>query len=220
MSCPEHPFAYLVEDDRAGDVICTECGLVVGDRIVDVASNWPQMKSASPSKVHQQCESTAQEICARLCLPSAFEQKATALFNNFGCVRDGDSKAAASVYLACKEFGSPRSLKEICAASPATEKQTSKAVFKMPSKRPKYLPNNPDGFVQRICARLDLPFAVIKASLKLAGSESLSGFSPVVRAAASVCVTAKVSIRVMTTASGASPSKIRKAIKALQHPSI
>ncbi|CAN9513462.1 unnamed protein product [Ophioblennius macclurei] len=38
--CPYHPDANLVEDFRAGDVICPECGLVVGDRVIDVGSEW------------------------------------------------------------------------------------------------------------------------------------------------------------------------------------
>jgi transcription initiation factor TFIIB len=32
--CPQHPDAPLIEDYRAGDMICSECGLVVGDRCV------------------------------------------------------------------------------------------------------------------------------------------------------------------------------------------
>ncbi|KAL3205946.1 hypothetical protein MRX96_040535 [Rhipicephalus microplus] len=38
--CPDHPDAALVEDYRAGDMICPQCGLVVGDRIVDVGTEW------------------------------------------------------------------------------------------------------------------------------------------------------------------------------------
>jgi len=40
VKCPTHPNAFLVEDYRAGDMICPECGLVVGDRVVDVGSEW------------------------------------------------------------------------------------------------------------------------------------------------------------------------------------
>ena len=32
VQCPHHPGAALVEDHSAGDMICPECGLVVGDR--------------------------------------------------------------------------------------------------------------------------------------------------------------------------------------------
>jgi transcription initiation factor TFIIIB Brf1 subunit/transcription initiation factor TFIIB len=34
IQCPEHPDTPLVEDYHAGDMICPECGLVVGDRCV------------------------------------------------------------------------------------------------------------------------------------------------------------------------------------------
>ena len=40
VKCPSHPDAPLVEDHRAGDMICSECGLVVGDRVIDVGSEW------------------------------------------------------------------------------------------------------------------------------------------------------------------------------------
>lgn len=32
VCCNAHPDAVLIEDYRAGDQICSECGLVVGDR--------------------------------------------------------------------------------------------------------------------------------------------------------------------------------------------
>ena len=32
LFCRNHPNAPLVEDYRAGDMVCPECGLVVGDR--------------------------------------------------------------------------------------------------------------------------------------------------------------------------------------------
>ena len=38
--CPSHPDAALIEDHRAGDMICSACGLVVGDRVIDVGSEW------------------------------------------------------------------------------------------------------------------------------------------------------------------------------------
>ncbi|XP_067119237.1 transcription initiation factor IIB-like, partial [Centruroides vittatus] len=38
--CPYHPDAALIEDYSAGDTICPECGLVVGDRVIDVGVEW------------------------------------------------------------------------------------------------------------------------------------------------------------------------------------
>ena len=40
VACKFHPGASLIEDYRAGDQICSECGLVVGDRVIDVGSEW------------------------------------------------------------------------------------------------------------------------------------------------------------------------------------
>ena len=40
VACRYHPDAPLIEDYRAGDLICPECGLVVGDRVIDVGSEW------------------------------------------------------------------------------------------------------------------------------------------------------------------------------------
>lgn len=50
LTCPSHPNANLIEDHRAGDLICPECGLVVGDRLVDVTSEWRMFSSESNSK--------------------------------------------------------------------------------------------------------------------------------------------------------------------------
>ena len=40
LKCPHHPNADLVEDYRAGDMVCPLCGVVVGDRVVDVGTEW------------------------------------------------------------------------------------------------------------------------------------------------------------------------------------
>ena len=42
--CPKHPWAVIFEDETAGDLICTECGLVVGDRLIDMSNEWKTVK--------------------------------------------------------------------------------------------------------------------------------------------------------------------------------
>lgn len=55
VACREHPDDPLIEDYRAGDMICTTCGLVVGDRVIDVGSEWRtfsnEKSNADPSRV-------------------------------------------------------------------------------------------------------------------------------------------------------------------------
>lgn len=50
IRCESHPDAALIEDHRAGDMICSECGLVIGDRVVDVGSEWRTFANDSESK--------------------------------------------------------------------------------------------------------------------------------------------------------------------------
>jgi len=40
VHCPYHPKSHLIEDHRAGDLVCPDCGLVVGERLVDVSTEW------------------------------------------------------------------------------------------------------------------------------------------------------------------------------------
>jgi len=47
VCCKYHPDAALIEDYRAGDQICSACGLVVGDRCIDVGSEWRTFSSES-----------------------------------------------------------------------------------------------------------------------------------------------------------------------------
>ena len=55
LFCREHPDAPLTEDYHAGDMICTACGLVVGDRVIDVGSEWRtfsnEKANSDPSRV-------------------------------------------------------------------------------------------------------------------------------------------------------------------------
>ncbi|XP_049288750.1 transcription initiation factor IIB-like isoform X1 [Anopheles funestus] len=40
LRCSYHPEANLIDDYHTGDMICSECGLVVGDRIIDPSNEW------------------------------------------------------------------------------------------------------------------------------------------------------------------------------------
>ncbi|CAF4316500.1 unnamed protein product, partial [Adineta steineri] len=50
LACRFHPEAVLIEDYRAGDMICSACGLVVGDRMIDVGSEWRTFSNDSDTK--------------------------------------------------------------------------------------------------------------------------------------------------------------------------
>jgi transcription initiation factor TFIIB len=54
ICCDAHPDSLLIEDNRLDDQVCSECGLVVGERII--GSEWPTFSNeeagADPFRVH------------------------------------------------------------------------------------------------------------------------------------------------------------------------
>ncbi|XP_064649387.1 transcription initiation factor IIB-like [Lineus longissimus] len=50
VGCRNHPDAHMIEDYHAGDMVCSECGLVVGDRVIDVGSEWRTFSNDKNSK--------------------------------------------------------------------------------------------------------------------------------------------------------------------------
>jgi transcription initiation factor TFIIB len=50
LQCKYHPDAELIEDHHAGDIVCSDCGLVVGDRVIDVGSEWRTFNNEKDSK--------------------------------------------------------------------------------------------------------------------------------------------------------------------------
>jgi len=187
--CKEHPDAPLVEDYRAGDQICSECGLVVGDRVIDVGSEWRtfsnEKANADPSRVggpenpllngsdlstmigggrgeaafdefgvakYQNRRSVTNsdrtllnsfreiaQMADRINLPRTIQDRANNLFK---MVHDGknlkgrsnDAIASASLYIACRQEGVPRTFKEICAVSKISNiKEGNWAMFQIDS---------------------------------------------------------------------------------------
>eukprot|EP00730_Choanoeca_flexa_P015514 TRINITY_DN7139_c0_g3_i1.p1 TRINITY_DN7139_c0_g3~~TRINITY_DN7139_c0_g3_i1.p1 ORF type:complete len:387 (+),score=109.26 TRINITY_DN7139_c0_g3_i1:128-1288(+) len=49
-TCKFHPKAPIVEDFRAGDLVCRDCGRVVGDRVVDVGTEWRNFGNSDKNK--------------------------------------------------------------------------------------------------------------------------------------------------------------------------
>ncbi|XP_063729036.1 transcription initiation factor IIB-like [Symsagittifera roscoffensis] len=50
VTCPEHPDATMIEDYRAGDMVCSMCGKVVVERCIDVSSEWRSFADSGEDK--------------------------------------------------------------------------------------------------------------------------------------------------------------------------
>lgn len=251
--CNAHPDAVLIEDYRAGDMICSECGLVVGDRVIDVGSEWRTFSNekagVDPSRVggpenpllsggdlstmigpgtgsasfdafgsskyqNRRTMSSSdralitafREISSmadRINLPKTIVDRANNLFKQ---VHDGkslkgrsnDAKAAACLYIACRQEGVPRTFKEICAVSRVSKKEIGKC-FKLTLKA---LATSVDvittgDFMSRFCANLDLPNIVQRAATHIARKavemDIVPGRSPISVAAAAIYMASQAS---------------------------
>ena len=157
MECPEHPLASLVEDYRAGDLICPECGLVVGDRVFEPWFRPPPSPASPPSppspptpassrvRTHAQPRplssgnnnnrgAFAQEIesiSERLHIPAFIRTKAVLIC--LGLEPKTEQLAAASLYYACRVDGCARSIGEICAASACSRREMISAMRRIRS---------------------------------------------------------------------------------------
>ncbi|CAF1031934.1 unnamed protein product [Adineta steineri] len=180
LACRFHPEAVLIEDYRAGDMICSACGLVVGDRMIDVGSEWrtfsndsdtkdmsrvggaanplfnndnletmmslgtgagavdefgKQKYSAGGSHKMSSADNTLRstfdvirQMAGRISLSNRIIHRACSIFKHSHenkCVRgrSQDVIVAACIYIACRQEGAQRTIKEICAISTNASKK-------------------------------------------------------------------------------------------------
>ncbi|KAJ8300570.1 hypothetical protein KUTeg_022089 [Tegillarca granosa] len=196
VCCPEHPDAPLVEDYHAGDMICPECGLVVGDRVVDVGTEWRTFSNdksnSDPSRVGSSENPLLDggDLSTMIATGPGSEQmtdefgkpmyrnrrtdRANTLFKqvNDGKAlkgRSNDAIASACMYIACRQEGVPRTFKEICAVSKISKKEIGR-VFKLILKTLETSVEliTTGDFMSRFCSTLSLPNSVQKAATHIA----------------------------------------------------
>ncbi|CAL1536558.1 unnamed protein product [Lymnaea stagnalis] len=254
--CRDHPDIPLVEDYHAGDMICSVCGLVVGDRVIDVGSEWRTFSNEKSTKDNSRvgaaenplfdgsdmstmiATGTASDnlrdefgkpmyrnrrtvsmnssdralltafreigqMADRLNLPKMLVDRANTLFKQVheGKAlkgRSNDAIVSACMYIACRQEGVPRTLKEICAVSKISKKEIGR-VFKLILKN---LETNVDlittgDFMSRFCSNLSLPSSVQKAATHIARKavemDLVPGRSPISVAAAAIYMASQAS---------------------------
>ena len=253
--CPDHPEAVLIEDYKAGDQICSDCGLVVGDRVIDVGSEWRTFANdkanSDPCRVggsenpllngsdlttmigpavgggsygnnsggatsYQNRRSMSSSdraltnafreisnMADRIMLPKTIVDRANVLFKQ---VHDGknlrgrsnDAIASASLYIACRQEGVPRTFKEICAVSRISKKEIGRS-FKLILKALETSVEliTTGDFMSRFCSNLGLPTSVQRAATHIAriavDLDIVAGRSPISVAAAAIYMASQAS---------------------------
>jgi len=99
VACKFHPDAPLIEDYRAGDQICSECGLVVGDRVIDVGSEWRTFSNEKGGEDKSRVGGAENTLLGSSDLSTmigpgtgkaSFDSQGTAIYNNRRTVTSSD----------------------------------------------------------------------------------------------------------------------------------
>lgn len=255
VNCKYHPEAILIEDYHCGDLVCSQCGLVVGDRVIDVGSEWrtfandgsnkdmsrvgaaenpllegaelttliantgreaygvdpetgrPVYKNKKNLSIGDRTLTSAfkeiDQMANRLNLPKSVVNTANKIFKQVydskQCRgRANETIASSCLYMACRQEGAPRTLKEVCSVSRSNRRDIGKAFKKIT----KALDTNLKGisttdFMSRFCSNLELSIAVQKAATYIAEKamqlDDVAGKSPISVAAAAIYMACQAS---------------------------
>ena len=122
VQCPSHPDANLIEDHRAGDMICSECGLVVGDRVIDVGSEWRTFSNEKGGEDRSRVGGPENTLLGSSDLSTmigpgkggaSFDAQGNALYNNRRTISSSDRtliNAFRTISGMCDRINLPRSI--------------------------------------------------------------------------------------------------------------
>ena len=226
-------------------MICSECGLIVGDRVIDVSSEWRTFSNDNPgedrSRVggqedpllgsdlstiigpsvdgqdkynrHQRLSSSQRAlrqgfdkigtISDRIHLPKTIKTRAKELFKSVYEAktlkgRAHDAIGAACIYIACRQNGVARSLKEIVAVSNVSKVIIGRCFQKILKELDIDAPTiTTEDFMERFCNNLGLTRTLARVGLHIAKStvdmDIAPGKSPISIAAAAIYVSSMIS---------------------------
>ncbi|KAL0359552.1 UNVERIFIED_CONTAM: Transcription initiation factor IIB [Sesamum angustifolium] len=135
----------VVFDHAAGDTVCSECGLVLEARSIDETSEWRTFaddsgdhdpnrnRGGDPDRAIVLAFKTISNMADRLSLVTTIKDRASEIYKRLEdqkCTRGRNLEAlvAACIYIACRQEGKPRTVKEICSiVAGATKKEIGRA---------------------------------------------------------------------------------------------
>ena len=216
MSACSCPVPTPVLDELAGETVCSKCAHVLDSSMEQPGKNenYTMLGSRVPSsqivgskrmrRASQMANNVdqkrlnatymAKSCCAKLGMPQAVEGRAMIIFDRFRHMLRGRCLAdlvAATLYMACREHGVTRSLKEVAMAVNANRRGVKRAYAILHKSMDAALPV-PDsaGFATRLASNLGLPEKTTRKALKilerLDASGRAEGRSPITLAAYAV----------------------------------
>ena len=167
-------------DWSTGDLICPDCGLVVGDRVVDTSYSISLAEA-------KDWYSAAEEMAMRLHAPDSIGQAAQAMYEQFP--RKSDALAGACLFAACRRAGVPRTFAEIGRVSGSSKKELSQALKLVQAKFDTgRAEQRPKSYVNRFGSMLGLSFRTIRDAEDLAEMAYMDQVNRSAVAIAAACI--------------------------------
>jgi transcription initiation factor TFIIB len=125
MFCESHPHAQLIDDWHAGDMICSDCGLVVQERVIEVSSEWQILSNKNEfgdnsrinrSALENSIDKLLRDIIDKLSLTKSIFFLAQSYCSKIiieKLLKGNLLIVATAIYIACRKESTPISYKEI-----------------------------------------------------------------------------------------------------------
>lgn len=198
VCCENHPYAPLINDWAAGDVICSDCGLVVQERAIDVGTEWRTFSNETDlsedrsrvgpienpnvsAPVEIKADKQIKEMADRLNLDKSIVASAENIFHkiveeNILRGRSHSNVIATCIYIACRKHQVPRSFKELEAVSKSKAVSISRSytgiMAALREKGYQHLIDVPtllfSQFFSRFCYKLNLDSSISKLATDIA----------------------------------------------------
>jgi transcription initiation factor TFIIB len=239
LTCPNHPQGLLIDDHHTGDVICSECGLVLGEKfevaIYTPDKRVPQQEYEPPPFQHYAVSqkdnnlSTALDQIAtfadRIHLTTDIVDSAQQLYIRVYQSIKGKSSDAiggACLYIACRQKGVPRTFMEICAVTCASKDEIGRCYTKITKHfKPPVGRMHISDLMSRFCAHLGLEAPIEKLAKHIAARtrelDLAPGRSPISVAGAAIYLASGLKLRDIGRVVGVAPTTIKHVHK-LMYP--
>ena len=243
LACPDHPQGLLIDDHHTGDVICIECGLVLGEKF-ELGIYTPNRRALQqeyeppPFRLQHYGSSVSLKDYN---LSTALDQIAT-FADRIHLTRDivdsaqelyirvyqgikgksSDAIGGACLYIACRQKGVPRTFMEICAVTCASKYEIGRCYTKiMKHFRPPIDMMHISDLMSRFCTHLGLEAPLEKLAkhivVRTRELDLAPGKSPISVAAAAIYLASGLKLRDIGRVVGVAPMTIKNVHK-LMYP--
>lgn len=264
--CPECGSTNIILDPRHAELYCTDCGMIIADKLVDFGPEWRSYNAEQASnkirtgppisyRTHNKGLSTPTPVtllrtkrlrgiismdsgektlsfalgeidrmASALKLPSDIKEATSLLYRRAAKQklikgRSIEELVSAMLYITCRQYGIPRTLKEITAVSRMPLRKIRRAyMFLLKKLEIKLAPADPARYIPRFCSELGLSGAVRERALEILkedeGTGTAKGWSPTGTAAAAIYLAAissgeSVAEKEIARVAGTTPITIR-----------